>query len=905
MKSLRIAIAVLAFAAQCVAAGTVEQRSPFVQGHWWNPDRSGSGLEIFNSGDQTMVIWYTYDSAGKPVWYTAQGATSTIGSGAWLLQKHRWANGRKADADNVGTLKLSFSSVQSGAIDFTVEGASGRWPIQPFVATSMMGDVDHSGSWFDPTNSGWGLTVIQQADVLGGALFTYDAAGNATWVSGFGRGTNVIEYGLYSGSCPTCAYQPFTAQSVGHLTFDFKDEYHATVKSSLALAMAPGVGVDGANVMQFSRPMSFRAVDRELASFSDDFALRAFLQEGMLNASAPPSPAGFSAGGGGATPYSTTNLQEQGVDEADLVKTTASAIYTFGYDSYGYYPKALRVYPVGGLGLSVGPPVTVPLAAVEAGEDTVLGTKAGLYADDTQVVAITSTQPYIGGFATPSPWGMSGVWATQRTSVEIFDVTGATAASKWTARIDGALIASRRVGDRLYLVTRWSPAVPSGFAYFPAAGSAAEQKNRDLVANMSLADLSPVIRVNSGIGTRAVQAGSLFVPPQGQRKRSADTVLVTAIDLSRREIAQTLAIAGAIENVYVSQQNLYLMSSRYDLRGPNGVIATFDPYGAATDIHQVSLAATGMSIVASGSVDGTVGVDQERAAFQVSEYDGKLRVVSQASAMFGALSRNRVTILEKAVTTAGTVLKSVSYIPNARQPEPIGKPGEFLYSTRFVGDRLYAVTFKSIDPLYVIDLSNAAAPRVAGALEMPGFAQYLHPLENGLLLGFGKEAVPSAGAGDGQFAWYQGLMLALYDVTDPARIRELDRAVVGKRGSTSAALNDHHAFTTLRQVNGNTMVAFPASINTGALTMPDPSYFYPWAASGLVRYEVRGTTPQTAVLAAMQSLFTHTAENRPTPALVDPAGSTGRAALYPNSTFYLGSGQLWRLDAFGKASGPF
>ena len=199
-------------AANAALAGTVEQRSPFVQGNWWNPDRSGSGIEIFNSGDQTMALWYTYDGAGKPVWYTAQGATSTIGTASWPLLKHRWANGKKADAATVGSFKVSFSNVQSGQIEFTIDGVSGKWTIQPFVATSMIGDVDHSGSWYDPTNSGWGFTVIQQADVLGGALFTYDAGGEPVWLSGFERGTNSIGYLLYSGTCPTCTYKQFTTQ---------------------------------------------------------------------------------------------------------------------------------------------------------------------------------------------------------------------------------------------------------------------------------------------------------------------------------------------------------------------------------------------------------------------------------------------------------------------------------------------------------------------------------------------------------------------------------------------------------------------------------------------------------------------------------------------------------------------
>ncbi|MBC8023452.1 MAG: beta-propeller domain-containing protein [Burkholderiales bacterium] len=894
IQSIVTAVA-LGFAA-CAHAGTIAERSPFVQGNWWNPDRSGSGLEIFNSGDQTMVIWYTYDTVGKPVWYTAQGLTSSLGKDPWALLQHRWANGRKADAAQVGTLKLTFKHVQAADADFTINGATGKWSIQPFVATAMLGDVDHSGSWYDPTNSGWGFSVIQQAEVLGGALFTYDAAGNPTWVSGFERGTNSIEYFLYVGTCPTCTYKPFTTQSVGRLTFDFQDEYHATVRSALTLPMAAGVKVDGAHVMQFSRPMSFRAVDRELASFADDAALKAFLQAGILNAGAPASPGGFSAGSPSAAPYSTTNLQESGVDEADAVKNTSSAIYTFAYGSYGSLQPSLRIAQVGGLGLSLGPVTTVALSA-DAGQSLAYG---GLYVDDGVLVAITASQPYVYGGI--SPWSIPGGWVAGRTFVEIFDTSAATPQSQWTAQLDGHLVASRRIGNRLYLVTRWSPAPPPGFTYYALSGSTSETKNREIVASMTLADLVPAVRVNGAGPTRAVATKDLFVPPQGMRTPSADTVVVTAIDLAKRQIAQALAIAGRAESVYVSPSNLYLVSTRYELRNASGAMTTFDPYGAASDIHQIRLGADSMSFVASGSVDGVIGTSLERAPFQLSEDTGRLRVVSQSNGIWGASSKNRLTILEPAVTTAGTVLKSVSYIPSIWRPEPIGKPGEFLHGTRFAGDRLYAVTFKNIDPLYVVDLSDASAPRIAGQLEVPGFADYLHPLPNGLLLGFGKEAVPAGGVADGQFAWYQGLMLALYDVSNPAQIRELDRAVIGKRGSDSAVLRDHHAFTTMA-IRNSTTVAFPARINESPTVSQNPSYFHPWAASGLVRYEVRGTTPQDAVLVEMQNLFTHTMQTGPPQN--DAASSNGRAVLYPNSTFYVANGQIWRLDAFGNSTGPF
>jgi uncharacterized secreted protein with C-terminal beta-propeller domain len=901
VRFLRCILGCLSFAAAMLAcAGNISERSPFVQGNWWNPDRSGSGVEIFNSGDQTMVIWYTYDAAGKPVWYTSQGATSTLGSAQWPLMKHRWANGLKADAIQAGTLKVTFTNVQSASMEFTVEGASGKWAIQPFVATAMIGDTDHSGSWYNPANSGWGFTVIQQAEVLGGALFTYDAAGNPTWVSGFDRGTNVIEYYLYSGSCPTCAYKPFTTQSAGRLTFDFADEYHATIASSLTLAMAPGVKVDGAKVMQFSRPMSFRAVDRELASFDDDASLRAFLQAGMAAYVPPPASGGFSAGAPSAAPYSTTNVQEAGVDEADVVKNTASAIYTFAYDYSGARLPSLRVAQVAGLGIQFGPVTTVALTSVA---EPFLP-YAGLYVDDGVLVAITATAPYVnfGG----SPWASPGAWQGGRTYVEIFDTRADPGApqSKWFAQIDGHLVASRRVGRLVYVVTRWSPTVPEGYTYFPAAGSASEARNREVISAMPLVDLVPKVRINGG-GAATMDTKTLYAPPQGMRRPSADTVVVSAIDLDKRAIVQSLGIAGNAETIYVSPGNLYLVSARQELRTATGAMVTLDPYGAASDIHKIRLAPDGMKVVASGSVDGIVGTDLEKAPFQMSEDGARLRVVSQSNAMWGSSSRNRLTILEEAQTTAGTVLKSVSYIPSIWSPEPLGKPGETLHGTRFAGDRLYAVTFKKIDPLYVVDLSNAAAPRIAGKLEMPGFADYLQPLGNGLMLGFGKQAVAAGGLGDGQFAWYQGLMLALYDVSDPAQVRELDRAVIGKRGSDSAALHDHHAFTTA-VMNNKTFVAFPARINDGA-AVADPSAYYPWTASGLIRYEVKGTTPATAVLVETKDLITHPPPPSTPPAwsIFDGSTTTGRAVLFPNSTFYVTNGMFWRLDNLDKSAGPY
>jgi hypothetical protein len=143
-------------------------------------------------------------------------------------------------------------------------------------------------------------------------------------------------------------------------------------------------------------------------------------------------------------------------------------------------------------------------------------------------------------------------------------------------------------------------------------------------------------------------------------------------------------------------------------------------------------------------------------------------------------------------------------------------------------------------------------------------------------------------------------MLALYDVSDPANPREIQRATWGKRGSDSAALRDHHAFTTLR-VGDSTMVTFPGRIHDGPAAA-DPWFYYPWSYSGAIRYEVRGTTAKTAQIIGLPDLIT---SSTPSPApSPDAAISNARTVTYPGFMVYVANGQFWRMDNNGK-SGPF
>ena len=870
------------------APGT-DQRSPFTQGHWWDPSRSGSGFEIFNAADQAMVIWYTYEADGRPVWYTAQGSLADLGRNTnWALLKHRWADGRKQPAAEVGTLRLEVSNPEQIRVHWTIGSGSGRAEIVPFLVSGVRNEVDHTGSYFDPQNSGWGLTLTQQGDVLGGVLYTYDTSGAPTWVAGFGRDRDSVEMHAFLGKCPGCAYAPPTSRSTGRLGFEFRAEWQLALRNNLDIPMASGVNIDGVPLNQLSRPASTRPADRQLARFPNRAALKSFLDAAMLNTRASPAGVDFSPAPPAST-FSATNLIETGVDEAALVKSDGRYVYTYAHSGATRNPL-IRIGEVGAdgatfrnvgqVGLNEGRPLSMQ--------------QAGLYLHGQQLVSVSSGQV----FAYGSPWFYSGAWMNGKTHVEILSLARADApVSRWRAEIDGYLLSSRRIGNRLYLFSRFVPSLP-GFVY-GSSNPAVVSANQSLLNNTPLSALLPKVRIGNGEASELIDAYQVHLPPMGARAPTADMILVTAIELGQSGVAETIAIVGGAEAVYASTQNLYVATSRYNNRTPFGTLvpSSLEPSTYTTDIHQIALLFDTLSVRASGSVEGYLGFDIDQQAFRMSEHAGKLRVVTSSNSWWGASVKNRLTVLEPSASASG-VLRTVSYLPNAQRPESLGKPGELLYATRFVGERLYAVTFRQVDPLYVVDVSNAADPFIAGALEVPGFSEYLHPLPNGLLLGFGRSA--------SDLGVIDGLQLSLFDVSDAGKPRLVQKAAIGKRGSDSALLKHHHAFSALTQPDGSITVAFPVRVYDGPPQgSPGTFSYWNWDHSGLARFEIRGASAATASLVQLATLVTHRASTYGTNFYPDAAADNARSILFRAGTVYIGNGQFWTQDTAGNTAGPY
>jgi len=201
----------------------------------------------------------------------------------------------------------------------------------------------------------------------------------------------------------------------------------------------------------------------------------------------------------------------------------------------------------------------------------------------------------------------------------------------------------------------------------------------------------------------------------------------------------------------------------------------------------------------------------------------------------------------------GGALATVGELPNAQRPEPLGKAGEQLYASRFIGARGYLVTYRLTDPLYVLDLANPVDPKVAGQLQVAGYSDYLFPLGETLLLGVGKDAVSDGSAGDDtRFAWYQGVKVSLIDVSDPAQPKETARQVIGKRGTSATVLSDHHGIA-IQMVGGTARIGLPVSVHEtpSPFATGKPNDFYQYTRTELQRFQVdlgaRQLTPLPAL----------------------------------------------------------
>lgn len=548
----------------------------------------------------------------------------------------------------------------------------------------------------------------------------------------------------------------------------------------------------------------------ELASYVQE---RLRQREAAGQAQAPGSVVLMGAAGAAAAatpPRSGTTVQEGGVDEPDLLQgagehffalrstDTDTRLQVFLRDSAGVaQPLASLVLPA-----DDAANVTPSGMVLGSGQHTAAVLSQRWHRTDDGGVICADICPASASMVMP-------IFMRSSVTVQMLDLANPAAPAVGERfSIDGQLVASRRVGDTLVVATSYIPRLP--LDALPAGASAAERSAA--IARTTSADLLPRLRRNGG-ATAPLLADTDCWTQVGNGSSDVRVTTISLFDLRTPSAApRSRCILGGTEALYMTPDSLYLATSRWTYSVPASGGAVAYPSEMKTDIHRFTLGESGLSYRATGTVKGHLGWHPELKPYRFSEWQGDLRVLSFTGSLgwfnptdatnpvAPAPSPATLTVLRE--RSSDQTLQPVATLPNAQRPEAIGKPGEQVYAVRFVGPRGYVVTFRTIDPLYVLDLANAADPRIAGSLEVPGVSDQLFPLADGLLLGVGRDT-------DAQ-GRLSGPKVSLFDTLDPARPRQVDSVSFSGIGFTGLD-SSPHALNWLA-VNGVARIALPTML---------------------------------------------------------------------------------------------
>jgi inhibitor of cysteine peptidase len=499
---------------------------------------------------------------------------------------------------------------------------------------------------------------------------------------------------------------------------------------------------------------------------------------------------------GGDAASSSTLLQVAGVDEGDVVKNDAAYIYQINQGRV----LVVHAFPDSNLGV---------VNTLDFSDGSFYPQE--LYLDGQHLVVVGS------GFTTPdSSSAPDTTWYFSTSTVKalIYDIADPANLTKVReVEFQGDWVASRKIGSNLYLVARKYPEFYALLeADRPSTRAAARPKFRDTATG--------------GTFTRLSISNCFYFPDFDD----PNYLLIADIDVSDPNSQLDLnAYIGAGEQIYASTQNLYVTASRPgDIffaaqlslgAGPAvteapvnvpgaGLIATGTvvaspavialPYTEQTDIYKFSLNNGHTSFVATATVPGSI-LNQ----YSMDENNTYFRVATTQHGWWDATGQdnNNLLVLDANMSVVGSLTNVAA--------------GEQIYAARFLGNRAFLVAFQQIDPLFAIDLSDPANPTIVGQLTLPGYSNFLLPYDENHLIGFGKDVIVAQGETDGDVPWwngaafYQGMKLALFDVTDLHNLVLLHSVSIGDRGTESPALYDPHSILFDRPSN---LLAFPVAI---------------------------------------------------------------------------------------------
>jgi len=507
--------------------------------------------------------------------------------------------------------------------------------------------------------------------------------------------------------------------------------------------------------------------------------------------SAVPSQAESTMGGTNTKDYSTTNIQVAGVDESDTVKTDGNYLYTIANNTV----YILDAHPQNAKVLNKITYENAYLQGIYLNQDTnklvVLGNEyipyVYTYGKDLSPSYYTDLYPY---------------WNSGKTFVHTYDVTDKTRpvlTSNFT--MTGNYVNSRMIGSFVYSIVN---------------------QNAYLLNEMPIMPM-----MYSGTAMTEIAPTSIYYTNFSDSYYSYTTFLAFNLNTDQSPANLTIMMGGA-GTMYVSQTNIYVTYPTYNYQllnvpemtggattgsGPTGLLPP-EISQEKTSIYRIAISGSKMTFAAQGNVTGNV-LNQ----YAMDENNNYFRIATTAyyynSATYTSTQQNNIYVLDMNLQTVGKL-------------ENLGT-GENFHSARFMGNRCYLVTFQRTDPLFVIDLSQPNNPKLLGELIIPGYSDYLHPLDATHLIGLGKDAV----ATEGNFAWYQGLKLSIFDVADVNNPKEIAKLNIGDRGTSSQALYDPKAFL--------------YDNSKGLLVLPVDLYLINQTATSIITGQPQQTQPPASI----------------------------------------------------------
>lgn len=436
--------------------------------------------------------------------------------------------------------------------------------------------------------------------------------------------------------------------------------------------------------------------------------------------------------------YSSTNVQVEGVDEDDVVKTDGEYIYKLNNNKIVIVkasPESMQV-----------------ASSIDIPKDYNV---RGLYLYGKYLISMGEM------------FSKNDV----TTKAVMYDISNKGNISKVRElEVSGSYVSSRMTGGRLYVVA-----------------------NKNI--NMSLledgSDIKPYY-IDSVVNTKPITVNydSIKYMPEAVEPNFINMASLNLNNIDEKVVVESFLGSG--RSIYASDKNIYVAGVKLKESAAGKVY---------TEIYKFELDAAGVKLAGQGEVPGTV-LNQ----FSMDEADGYFRIATNEGG--GVLYMQRDL---KAPANSGGGLRNNLYVLDGNMNikgkiEGIA-PGERIYSVRFMGDRAYMVTFKLMDPFFVIDLKNPDTPKILGELKIPGFSNYLQPYDENHILGLGYDTrlVEEGGT---ERAQTLGMKLALFDVSDVKNPVQQFTVSIGGRGTSSEALNNHKALLFSKEKG---IIAFPVT----------------------------------------------------------------------------------------------